>query len=169
MSAASPASSLPCVRSMALGASLITLGVTLLRFVLELSGAPDWLASAKGGGGKALLGIAWLPLVFGPYFALRLRPQVESGKALFKPLAKTLLLYGFGARLPVALLTIPAVLLGWNVHYAVFPFDASAAAKIAVGFGAQLVFWGVVWTVGLGLLTGYAAVALRRREPSPAM
>jgi len=165
-----PSPSTPCLRSMALGAALITLGVTFLRLGLELGHAPDWLASAKGGGGGALIGIAWLPLVFGPYFALRLRPHVGSAKSLFKPLAKTLFLYGLGARLPVALVTIPAVLLGWNVHYAVLPpFADTNAKKIAAAFVVQLLGWGGVWTVGAGLIAGFVAVALRRREPSPAM
>ena len=169
--AATPASpsSAPCIRSTVIGASLITLAVTLLRLVLELGRAPGWLASAEGGGGRALIGIAWLPFVFGPLFALRLRPQVESAKALFKPLAKALLQYGLGARLPVALVTIPAVLLGWNVHYALFPpFLETAATKIAFCFAIQLLGWGCIWTVITGLLAGYVAIALRRRETAPA-
>jgi len=162
-------SSAPCSRSMVIGASLITLGVTLLRLGLELGHAPGWLASNQGGGGHALLGISWLPLVFGPFFALRLRPQFESGKALFKPLAKTLFLYGLGARLPVALLTIPSVLLGWNVHYALLPpFADTNAKKILAAFVVQTVGWAGIWTVGTGLIAGYLALALRRREPSPA-
>jgi len=50
----------------------ITLGVTLLRLAGELQhwGMP-WFSSAAGGGG-ALVGISWLPLIFGPWFAVRL-------------------------------------------------------------------------------------------------
>jgi len=52
--------------------ALITLAVTILRVVGELHHWPrPWVNSAAGGGG-ALIGIAWLPIVFGPYFALRL-------------------------------------------------------------------------------------------------
>jgi hypothetical protein len=166
----STSSSAPCVRSLVIGASLITLGVTLLRLGLELGHAPAWLASAEGGGGTALLGISWLPLLFGPLFALRLRPQVESAKALFKPLAKSLILYGLGARLPVVLVTIPAVLLDWNVHYALFPpFADTDAKKLLAAAVVQLVGWVFVWTLGAGLIAGYAALALRRRETAPAM
>ncbi|MSR48277.1 MAG: hypothetical protein EXS13_14660 [Planctomycetes bacterium] len=162
------APSLPSWRARLLAPALITLGVTLLRLALELYGAPAFLASSATGGGGALIGISWLPLLFGPWFALQLRPHVESGRALFKPLAGTLLLYGLLARLPVALITVPAVLQGWGTHFDGFPFAGSATQKIGIAFGAQLVFWGGVWTVGLGLLTGYAALALRHRAPTAA-
>ena len=52
--------------------TVITLAVTILRLIGELKHWPaPWFNAAAGGGG-ALVGIAWLPLVFGPYFALRL-------------------------------------------------------------------------------------------------
>ena len=66
--------------------ALITLAVTILRLVGELKHWPSpWFNAAAGGGG-ALVGIAWLPIVFGPYFALRLasggdRPA-SPGKAI---------------------------------------------------------------------------------------
>jgi hypothetical protein len=52
--------------------AVITLLVTLLRLEGELNhwGAP-WFSSAAGGGG-AIVGISWLPFIFGPYFALKL-------------------------------------------------------------------------------------------------
>ena len=52
--------------------ALITLGVTILRLVGELQHWPKpWFNSAAGGGG-AVIGISWLPILFGPYFALKL-------------------------------------------------------------------------------------------------
>ena len=52
--------------------ALITLGITLLRLVGELQHWPKpWFNAAAGGGG-AVIGISWLPLIFGPYFALKL-------------------------------------------------------------------------------------------------
>jgi hypothetical protein len=52
--------------------ALITLGVTILRLVGELEHWPKpWFSTAAGGGG-AIIGISWLPIVFGPYFALKL-------------------------------------------------------------------------------------------------
>jgi hypothetical protein len=141
----------------------ITLGVTLLRLLLELGGAPGWLASNAAGGARALLGIAWLPLIFGPWFAFRIRPHVPSTGSLVKRLAKTLLLYGLAARIPVALITIPAVLGNWGTHYDKLGFEGGSLAKIGAGFGAQLVFWACVWTVGTGTIAGLIALAIRPR------
>src|SRR5208283_3231012 len=66
--------------------ALITLGVTILRLVGELEHWPKpWFSAAAGGGG-AIIGISWLPIIFGPYFALKLagpgdRPS-SIGKAV---------------------------------------------------------------------------------------
>jgi hypothetical protein len=66
--------------------ALITLGVTILRLVGELEHWPKpWFSAAAGGGG-AIIGISWLPIIFGPYFALKLagvddRPS-SVGKAV---------------------------------------------------------------------------------------
>jgi hypothetical protein len=52
--------------------ALITLGVTLLRLVGELSGWSAALFSREAGGGGALVGISWLVPVFGAWFGWRL-------------------------------------------------------------------------------------------------
>jgi hypothetical protein len=52
--------------------ALITLGVTLLRLIGELLHGPSILFGRAAGGGFALVGISWLPIIFGPYFAVRL-------------------------------------------------------------------------------------------------
>jgi hypothetical protein len=55
---------------------LITLAVTILRLVGELQHWPKpWISNAPGGG-SALIGISWLPVIFGPYFAWKL---MEAG------------------------------------------------------------------------------------------
>ena len=52
--------------------ALITLGITILRLVGEVEHWPKpWFSAAAGGGG-AIVGISWLPIIFGPYFALKL-------------------------------------------------------------------------------------------------
>ncbi len=52
--------------------AVITLGVTILRLVGELRHWPaPWFSAAAGGGG-AVIGISWLPIIFGPYFAMKL-------------------------------------------------------------------------------------------------
>jgi hypothetical protein len=52
--------------------ALITLGITILRLVGELEHWPKLFFSTAGGGGGAIIGISWLPIIFGPYFALKL-------------------------------------------------------------------------------------------------
>jgi hypothetical protein len=154
---------LPSARSLALVPALITLGVTIIRFVLELSGAPAWLASTAGGGGAAIIGIAWLPIIFGPWFALRLRSGL-TGKALWLRLWKTLTVYGLMARLPVWLLTIAAVLGDWGTHYEKFGGNVTGTGpRILAGLVAQLGFWACIWTPAVGLVAALVALAFSPR------
>lgn len=81
MAAGSPAPS-----NLILGPALLTLGVTVLRFVGELSHWSPRLFSREAGGAAALVGIVWLVPLFGAYFGLRLaragaRPA-HHGRAL---------------------------------------------------------------------------------------
>jgi hypothetical protein len=55
--------------------AVITLAITLLRLVGELQGWSKIFFNPAPGGGGALVGISWLPLVFGPYFAWTLAKQ----------------------------------------------------------------------------------------------
>jgi hypothetical protein len=50
---------------------VITLAVTLLRLFGELMGGPTILFGTRSGTG-AIVGITWLPFIFGPYFAVKL-------------------------------------------------------------------------------------------------
>jgi hypothetical protein len=52
--------------------AVITLAVTLLRLVGELQGWSKTFFNPAAGGGFALVGISWLPVLFGPYFAWKL-------------------------------------------------------------------------------------------------
>ena len=66
--------------------ALITLGITILRLVGELEHWPKpWFSTAAGGGG-AIIGISWLPIIFGPYFAMKLAGAGDgpssAGKAI---------------------------------------------------------------------------------------
>lgn len=66
--------------------AVITLAVTILRLVGELQGWPKPWFNASAGGGGAIVGISWLPIIFGPYFALKLAGAGEGpaskGKAI---------------------------------------------------------------------------------------
>ena len=61
--------------------AIITLIVTVLRLIGELQhwGSP-WVVNSHGGSDGAILGVTWLPVLFGPYFAWMLirRPAVLS-------------------------------------------------------------------------------------------
>jgi len=62
--------------------ALITLAITILRLVGELQNWSPLLFSTKAGGGFALVGIAWLPIIFGPYFALKLAGSGEGPSSI---------------------------------------------------------------------------------------
>ena len=163
----------PCTRRMVLGAALITLSVMLLRLFLELGKAPAWLASREAGGGRAVIGIGWLPLFFGPYFTHRLRTGAESTWTLMKRLLKKLALYGWSARIPVVLVTFLAIGFGWETHFNNFgPGNEGMALwkKVAATLVGQLVFWSLVWTPVVGGLAGLLFhVATRNRAASAAV
>jgi hypothetical protein len=79
--------------------ALITLGITILRLVGELEHWPKpWFSAAAGGGG-AIIGISWLPIIFGPYFAMKLaaagdRPSSVGKAAGFAVLGLVVLVLG---------------------------------------------------------------------------
>jgi len=58
--------------------ALITLAITILRLVGELQHWSPRLFSTAAGGGGAIVGISWLPIIFGPYFAVKLAKAGEG-------------------------------------------------------------------------------------------
>jgi len=100
--------------------TVITLAVTILRLVGELEHWPTPWFSTAAGGGAALVGISWLPIIFGPYFALKLATAGEGpasmGKAIIFAVLSLLvfalaaLLFGVTISHP-SLLTLVALLL----------------------------------------------------------
>lgn len=62
----------PNITQLILVPAVITLAVTILRLVGELQHWSPKLFGAAAGGGGSLVGISWLPFLFGPYFALKL-------------------------------------------------------------------------------------------------
>src|SRR3989442_13627778 len=58
--------------------SVITLAVTLLRLIGELQHWPKALFNPEAGGGGSIIGITWLALIFGVYFALKLAGTGEA-------------------------------------------------------------------------------------------
>jgi hypothetical protein len=197
--------------------AVITLAVTILRLVGELRHWPRALFNPDAGGPGALVGISWLPLVFGIYFALKLlgagegpsdagrairlaivgvvlfvggiimlAPQINfPGKIVvalllwlvavglqysgWPRLCKTLLAYGYAARIPVAILMYFAIRGEWGTHYDVlppnFPADTAFWPKyMLIAFLPQMVLW-IAFTVVNGALTGSITAYVKRRRP----
>jgi hypothetical protein len=76
--------------------ALITLAITILRLEGELHHWGSLLFNTSVGGGGAIIGISWLPIFFGPYFALKLARAGEAptgyGKAFGWTLAALVIL-----------------------------------------------------------------------------
>jgi hypothetical protein len=85
----------------------ITLLITILRVYGELHHWPTPWFSTQPGGGGAIVGISWLPLVFGPYFALKLSGAGEGPRSTGKAI-------GFGVLGLV--LTIGGGVLGFGLQ-----------------------------------------------------
>jgi hypothetical protein len=64
--------------------AIITLAITILRLVGELQHWPSPLFSNSAGGGGAIVGISWLPIIFGPYFALKLAKSGDRPSSIGK-------------------------------------------------------------------------------------
>ena len=112
--------------------ALITLGITVLRLAGELEHWPrPWFSTAAGGGG-AIVGIFWLPIIFGPYFALKLAGAGEGCASLGKAIG--LALAGLGV------MVLGAMLLGvvMTLHHpklTVIGFLVMLAAAFIPGIG----------------------------------
>lgn len=200
--------------------ALISLAITLIRLVGELQHWSEWWFSTEAGGGGSPIGISWLVLIFGIYFALKLAwagaGPASNGRALvfaligvvlmfaggyigFAPqpdfpgkqvvgllviiasaalqfsawpaLAKTLLAYGYAARIPVAVVMFLAIRGQWGTHYDALPPDFQTGlgfwpTYMLIGFLPQMVLW-IAFTVTVGALFGSAANAIaNRRRPA---
>ena len=196
--------------------AIISLAVTILRLVGELQHWPSALFNHDAGGGGAIVGIAWLPLVFGPYFALKLTDAGMAAKGIGKTfgmvilgivvlvagffvlsapmitfpgheilgilllgaagvlpfvgwpaLTKTLIAYGYSARIPVAIIMYFAMQGHWGTHYDAPPPNyagptAFVGMYVYLALVPQLIVW-IAYTVLLGALAGTVTVAIARR------
>jgi len=203
--------------------AIITLGITILRLVGELQGWTPILFGRAAGGGGAILGISWLPLILGPYFAVKLagseRGPAGLGRAIgmavaglvvffmasylafgttlaipvrmtagfaimilagaisvvgWPALGRTLIAYGYAARIPVAVIMYFAFRGNWGTHYDALPPEYTGPTDLVtkfifLGVLPQFIFW-VVYTIIIGALLGtiFAAVAHRRPPAAPA-
>ncbi len=72
------------IGSLILVPAVITLAITILRLIGELQGWSPLLFNKAPGGGFALVGISWLPIIFGPYFAWRVAAAGEGPSSMGK-------------------------------------------------------------------------------------
>ena len=70
--------------------AVITLAITILRLMGELKGWPKPWFNAAAGGGAAIVGISWLPIIFGPYFALKLAGAGQGPSSVGKAIGLAL-------------------------------------------------------------------------------
>jgi hypothetical protein len=213
------------IRKLVFWPAIVTLAVTLLRLAGELlNWAPALFSRAPGGGG-ALVGISWLPPVFGILFAIQLVRMglgpVSAGRAVgrallgvavvvalvfgakalgilqpnqfsmlalvvmttaiavgaaiawsgWPELGKTMLVYGYAARIPVAVVMLLAMAGNWGTHYDGLPPGVPEMGLLRkwVVFGVipQMTTW-IAISVLLGTLVGSIAGALAMRRAAPA-
>lgn len=84
------------IRGLILVPAVITLGITLLRLAGELlHWSPRFFSTAPGGAtpglGPAIVGISWLPIFFGPYFAVKLARSGHGASGVWKTFGLSLL------------------------------------------------------------------------------
>ncbi|MGO9269038.1 MAG: hypothetical protein ACLQOO_02060 [Terriglobia bacterium] len=128
--------------------AIFTLALTFLRLVGELKRWPmPWFNSAAGGAG-ALVGIVWLPLILGPYFAFRVRFEIMSPRSMTKWVGYAVLGLGVSAAgllasrapgmTPLARLALPVLglALGAAIQYAVWP--ELVKVLLAYGYSARV-------------------------------
>ncbi|MGH9451009.1 MAG: hypothetical protein ACRD11_10770 [Terriglobia bacterium] len=153
--------------------ALITLAVTIVRLEGELQHWPKpWFNTAAGGGG-ALIGITWLPIIFGPYFALKLagsqRGPSSMGKAFgFMILGLVVLVAGaFGVfrnlSHPSALLVVLFLVMLGAAFIPRAGWRALGATLMAYAFAARIpvlivMFFAMRGNGGAGWGTHYDAV-----------
>jgi hypothetical protein len=210
------------IRGLILVPGVITLGITLLRLAGELLHWSPRFFSAAAGGGGAVVGISWLPFLFGPYFAVKLArsghrasgvwktfglsllglvimiaggfvgfaPQVKfPGREIlgillivlgptlvtlgWPALFKTLVAYGYAARIPVVILMFFALRGHWGTHYDALPPNYAGPTSffgqyMFIAFLPQMVIW-IAFTVLVGSLVGAPVAALVcRAKTTPA-
>jgi len=134
-----------------------SIGLTVAGLVLVVVGAVVGFAPTLTFPGKEIVGE--VVMVAG---ALLVYP---GWPALFK----TLVAYGYSARIPVAIVMFFAIRAQWGTHYDVVPPEYKGPMDFwgkyfEIGLLPQLVFW-VVFTVVIGSLFGSIVAAIARRKP----
>jgi len=134
-----------------------SIGFTVLGLVVVVVGGFVGFAPALTFPGKLAVGVVLMAV--GTFLVY------PGWPALFK----TLLAYGYAARIPVAVIMGFAIRAQWGTHYDVVPPEYKGPMDFwgkyfEIGLLPQLVFW-VVFTVVIGSLFGSIVAAIARRKP----
>ncbi|HEV2423759.1 MAG TPA: hypothetical protein VGZ29_02915 [Terriglobia bacterium] len=128
---------------------VITLLITLLRLEGELHQGSSVLFNRNAGGVGAIVGIAWLPFIFGPYFAARLARAGErpagNGRVLLFAAVGLIVTIGAGlisSRTPEGTLSgtalIGLLLMVAAVIVQLMAWGALGKTLLAYAFGARI-------------------------------
>ena len=110
--------------------ALITLAITFLRLEGELhSWGSPWFSSSAGGGG-AVVGISWLPIIFGPYFALKLAGSGDGPSSYGKAFGMTI-----GGLVVMVLSVVVLIKSGGSAVLAVIAFLLTLVAAFVARVG----------------------------------
>ncbi len=168
--------------STAAGGGGAVIGIVWLAFIfgpyfaLKLAGAGEGPTSVGKAIGFAVLGLIVvfiggfvafaLRVVFPGKMAVGLLVMVVGAALQFNPwsaLAKTLVAYGYAARIPVAIVMFYAIKGNWGTHYDApppgFPEMSFWPKYLQIALLPQLIFW-VVFTVVIGALFGAIVTAI---------
>jgi hypothetical protein len=140
----------PSVMRLILIPSLITLAITILRLVGELQHWPIALFNPAAGGGGALIGISWLPPIFGAYFAFKLASSDEQ-----HPSAGRMILFSL---LAIAVL-VGAAFVGFSLDNDPKPGSLPFVIAPLVGSIIALVVIARPWPALFKTLLAYAFAA----------
>jgi hypothetical protein len=150
-------------------------------FALKLNGRGEGPASGWKASGWALIGLLVMIAAVAvtmklPRVAILIATSISFWLAIaiafrgWPALARTLLIYAFAARIPVAIVMLVATYARWGTHYDAFPPDMAEVAAMApivrwVSFGLvpQMTGW-ICVTVLVGMLVGGVAAALAGRR-----
>ena len=147
-------------------------------FALKLNGRGEGPASGWKASGWALIGLLVMIAAVAvtmklPRVAILIVTSISFWLVIaivfrgWPALARTLLIYGFAARIPVAIVMLVATYARWGTHYDAFSPDMAAMAPIvrwvSGGLVPQLTGW-ICVTVLVGMLVGGVAAALAGRR-----
>lgn len=156
-------------------------------FAYRLARGGERPASLGRGFGLAILALAIVPVSGVLATSLGMDPESVSMLLVFvvaslvaipiamrgwPELGRTLLVYAFAARVPVAVVMLLAIFGSWGTHYDVAPPNFPEMGPLAkwawIGLLPQLTIW-IAYTVVLGALFGLVTAAVvGRRRPSVA-